>query len=172
MYPFRHRYGLEYVELKYMNVYRPCQDYHRAYIAGNIKILDAIDRAYESPTIMEYGSEPIDYVAVEVCTKANECGMSSKATDKFCNVRAGRRTSLKKLAEKLLNLTDSEKEIEYALESQATLVKNRIGCPVNEKKEIGFMADINLDEGLNSSIKWRASVKNEVEARKRSLGVS
>ena len=35
-----------------------------------------------------------------------------------------------------------------------------------------YVKIINLDEGLNSSIKWRASVKNEVEARKRSLGVS
>ena len=38
------RYGLPYVGLRYMNVYGPRQDYHGAYIAVIMKMLDAIDR--------------------------------------------------------------------------------------------------------------------------------
>ena len=168
---FHHRYGLDYVGLRYMNVYGPRQDYHGAYIAVIMKMLDAIDSG-DAPTIMGDGSEAFDFVAVEDCAKANVCGMSSNATDKFYNVGTGHRTSLKELAEKLLNLTASNKEIQYAPSSEVTLVKNRIGSPVKAKKEIGFIADIDLDEGLKRLIEWRASHKSEVEARKRSVGLS
>ena len=42
---FHHRYGLDYVGLRYMNVYGPRQDYQGAYIAVIMKMLDAIDVA-------------------------------------------------------------------------------------------------------------------------------
>jgi len=119
---FHHRYGLDYIGLRYMNVYGPRQDYHGAYIAVIMKMLDAIDRG-DAPTIMGDGSEAFDFVAVEDCAKANVCGMKANATDEFYNVGTGKRTSLKELAEKLLNLTGSNKEIQYAPRSQATLVK-------------------------------------------------
>ncbi len=165
---FHYRYGLDYVGLRYMNVYGPRQDYHGAYIAVIMKMLDAIDRG-EAPIIMGDGSEAFDFVAVEDCAKANVCGMSSNVTDKFYNVGTGHRTTLKELAEKLLNLTGFNKEIQYVPRSQATLVKNRIGCPKKAKKEIGFTANIDLEEGLKRLIDWRASHESEVEARKRSV---
>lgn len=167
---FHHRYGLEYVGLRYMNVYGPRQDYHGAYIAVIMKMLDAIDRG-EAPTIMGDGSEAFDFVAVEDCAKANVCGMTADATDEFYNVGTGKRTSLKELAEKLLNLTGCNKEIQYAPRSQATLVKNRIGSPVKATEEIKFTADIDLDEGLRRLIDWRAAHKAEVETRRKEVGL-
>lgn len=167
---FHHRYGLEYVGLRYMNVYGPRQDYHGAYIAVIMKMLDAIDRG-EAPTIMGDGSEAFDFIAVEDCAKANVCGMAADATDEFYNVGTGKRTSLKELAEKLLNLTGCNMEIQYAPRSQATLVKNRIGSPIKASEEINFTADIDLDEGLRRLIDWRAAHKAEVEARRKEVGL-
>ena len=46
---FHHRYGLDFVGLRYMNVYGPRQDYHGAYIAVIMRMLDAIDKG-ESPS--------------------------------------------------------------------------------------------------------------------------
>jgi UDP-glucose 4-epimerase len=167
---FHQRYGLEFIGLRYMNVYGPRQDYHGAYIAVIMKMLDAIDRG-EAPSIMGDGSEAFDFIAVEDCAKANVCGMKASATDEFYNVGTGIRTSLKELAEKLLNLTGSNKEIQYAPRSQATLVKNRIGSPVKATQEINFTSDIDLDEGLRRLIEWRASHKAEVEARRKEVGL-
>ena len=167
---FHHRYGLEYVGLRYMNVYGPRQDYHGAYIAVIMKMLDAIDRG-EAPTIMGDGSEAFDFIAVEDCAKANVCGMTADATDEFYNVGTGKRTSLKELAEKLLNLTGCNMEIQYAPRSQATLVKNRIGSPIKASEEINFTADIDLDEGLRRLIDWRAAHKAEVESRRKEVGL-
>ncbi len=165
---FHHRYGLNFVGLRYMNVYGPRQDYHGAYIAVIMRMLDAIDNG-DAPTIMGDGSEAFDFVAVEDCAKANVCGMKSGATDEFYNVGTGKRTTLKELAEKLLNLTGCNKEIKYAERSQATLVRNRIGSPKKAMAEIGFTADIDLDDGLKRLIDWRASHKSEVEARRKAV---
>ena len=162
---FYHRYGLDYVGLRYMNVYGPRQDYQGAYIAVIMKMLDAIDRGL-SPTILGDGSEAFDFVAVEDCAQANVCAMKASATDSFYNVGTGIRTSLKQLAELLLELTGSTQPIHYAPRSQATLVRNRIGCPQKASAEIGYTAAIQLREGLQRLIDWRASHKAEVEARR------
>lgn len=166
---FHHRYGLDYVGLRYMNVYGPRQDYHGAYIAVIMKMLDAIDRG-EGPTIFGDGSEAFDFIAVEDCAKANVCAMKATVVDHFYNVGTGKRTSLKEIAEKLLGLTGSNQRINYAPRSQATLVRNRIGSPVRAKDEIGFSASIPLDDGLQRLIDWRKGHKAEVEKRRAVVG--
>jgi len=167
---FHHRYGLNYVGLRYMNVYGPRQDYHGAYIAVIMKMLDAIDEG-DSPTIMGDGSEAFDFVAVEDCGLANVCAMKSDTTDQFYNVGTGTRTSLKDLAEMLRVLTHCNKPINYAPRSQATLVRNRVGCPKKASQEIGFNATLDLHEGLKRLIEWRASHKAEVAARRQAVGL-
>jgi UDP-glucose 4-epimerase len=167
---FHHRFGLDYVGLRYMNVYGPRQDYRGAYIAVIMKMLDAIDRG-ESPTILGDGSEAFDFVAVEDCALANVRAMQSDATDEFYNVGTGQRTSLRELAELLTELTGSNRPIDYAPRSAATLVRNRIGCPKKASEEIGFTAEVELREGLERVIAWRAADKAEVEARRSAAGV-
>ncbi|MBF9038820.1 NAD-dependent epimerase/dehydratase family protein [Rhodobacterales bacterium LSUCC0246] len=167
---FHHRYGLNFVGLRYMNVYGPRQDYHGAYIAVIMKMLDAIDRG-QSPTIMGEGTEAFDFVAVEDCALANVRAMQSDAVDEFFNVGTGKRTSLKELAEMLVHLTGCNQPIQYAPRSQATLVRNRIGCPKKATEQIGFTAEIDLWDGLKRLIDWRASHKGEVAARRTAVGL-
>lgn len=167
---FHHRYGLNFIGLRYMNVYGPRQDYHGAYIAVIMKMLDAIDKG-ASPTVMGDGSEAFDFVAVEDCGLANVCAMKADTADSFYNVGTGTRTSLKELAEMLLQLTGSNNPINFAPRSEATLVRNRIGSPKKASEEIDFTATIDLREGLRRLIKWRASHKAEVAARRKSVGL-
>jgi UDP-glucose 4-epimerase len=168
---FHHRYGLDYAGLRNMNVYGPRQDYHGAYIAVNMKMLDAIDRG-EGPTILGDGSEAFDFVAVEDCGFANVCAMKAAVSDRFYNVGTGTRTSLKQLAELVLEITGCTAPIKYAPRSQATLVRNRIGSPRRASQEIGFTARVGLRDGLERLIAWRASHKAEVESRRRAVGLS
>ncbi len=160
-----HRYGLNYVGLRYMNVYGPRQDYHGAYIAVIMKMLDAIDRG-DSPTVLGDGSEAFDFVTVEDCGRANICAMKADTVDRFYNVGTGKRTSLKELAELLLELTGCTKPIAYAPRSQATLVRNRIGCPKRAAAELGFVAGKDLRQGLAALIEWRRSHIAELETRR------
>ena len=167
---FHHRYKLDYVGLRYMNVYGPRQDYHGAYIAVIMKMLDAIDKG-ESPTILGDGSEAFDFVAVEDCGRANVCAMKAETTDQFYNVGTGKRTSLRELAELLVDITGCTKSINYAPRSQATLVRNRIGDPKKAIDHIGFKATLDLQEGLNRLIEWRAGHIAEVETRRQAVGL-
>lgn len=151
---YHFRYRLDYVGLRYMNVYGPRQDYRGAYIAVIMKMLDAIDRG-EGPTIFGDGSEAFDFVAVEDCGRANICAMEADTTDRFYNVGTGQRTSLKEIADRLLALTGASLSVRYAPRSQATLVRNRIGSPKRAAQEIGFTANIELNDGLKRLIDWR-----------------
>jgi UDP-glucose 4-epimerase len=167
---YHFRYGLNYVGLRYMNVYGPRQDYRGAYIAVIMKMLDAIDRG-EGPTILGDGSEAFDFVAVKDCGRANVSAMKSEATDRFYNVGTGKRTSLKELAEMLIRLTGCRHPVRYAPRSQATLVRNRIGSPERAEKEIGFEAGLPLEQGLQDLIKWRKSHMEQVASRRSAAGI-
>jgi UDP-glucose 4-epimerase len=71
----------------------------------------------------------------------------------------------------LLVLTSSQKQIQYAPRSQATLVRNRVGSPKKASAEIDFTAKIDLNEGLQRLIDWRAAHKAEVASRRKAVGL-
>jgi UDP-glucose 4-epimerase len=162
---YHHRYQLPLVGLRYMNVYGARQDYRGAYIAVIMKMLDNIDKGI-SPVLYGDGSQAYDFIYVEDCAAANVCAMKASAVDRFYNVGTGIRTSIKELAEIVLELTGSSLKIQYE-PGGLTFVKNRIGCPKRAADEIGFKAKIGLKEGLQQLIEWRKSHMDQVEARRK-----
>jgi nucleoside-diphosphate-sugar epimerase len=158
------RYGLDYVGLRYMNVYGPRQDYYGAYIAVIMKMLDSIDRG-EPLVLFGDGSQAYDFVYVGDCAEANVCAMKATTTDRFYNVGTGVRTSLQELAELVLKVTGSDVGIRYE-PAGLTFVKNRIGSPERAAAEIAFNAVVGLDDGLRALIDWRRDHKREVDDRR------
>jgi UDP-glucose 4-epimerase len=158
------RYGLDFVGLRYMNVYGPRQDYFGAYIAVIMKMLDAIDRG-EPVVLFGDGSQAYDFVYVGDCANANVCAMKAVTTDRFYNVGTGVRTSLQELAELVLKVTGSDVGIRYE-PAGLTFVKNRIGSPDRATAEIGFSAVVPLEDGLRALIDWRRDHKREVDERR------
>lgn len=161
---YHHRYGLPLVGLRYMNVYGPRQDYRGAYIAVIMKMLDSIDRG-EPLKVFGDGSQAYDFVYVGDCAAANVCAMRSDAVDSFYNVGTGIRTSIKELAELVLEITGSDVGIEYE-PGGMTFVKNRIGSTEKAAAEIGFEAGVELEDGLRRLVEWRSAHAGEVEARR------
>ena len=159
----------DYVGLRYMNVYGPRQDYRGAYIAVIMKILDNLDQG-KAPVVYGDGSQAYDFIYVGDCGLANVCAMKSSSTDAFYNVGTGIRTTIKELAELILEVTGSDLDIQYE-PGGMTFVKNRIGSPVKAKEEIGFEAKIRLKEGLRTLIDWRDNHKDEVLKRRREVGL-
>jgi len=155
---FCHRYGLNYVGLRYMNVYGARQDYKGTYIAVIMKILDRIDAGI-APVVFGDGSQAYDFIYVEDVARANLLSLQSNAGDQFYNVGMGVKTSIKELAELLLKLTGSKLSIQYKPDGQ-TFVTNRIGSTFKAEKELGFKANIELEEGLKKLIAWRAEHKS------------
>jgi UDP-glucose 4-epimerase len=164
-----HRYALPFVGLRYMNVYGPRQDYRGAYIAVIMKMLDSIDRG-EPLVIYGDGSQAYDFVYVGDCGRANVCAMRAESTDRFYNVGTGVRTTIKELAETLLEITGSSVGVRYEAEGM-TFVTSRIGSTQRAEAELGFSAKTPLKEGLQALVDWRTAHLDDVEARRASAVV-
>lgn len=134
-----------------------------------MKMLDAIDRG-EGPTIFGDGSEAFDFISVLDCAHANICAMEADSLARYYNIGTGKRTSLRELAGLLLQLTGSNQPVRYKECSKATLVRNRIGSTKRAAEEIGFVAQVELREGLQKLIEWRASHRAAVERRRAGAG--
>jgi UDP-glucose 4-epimerase len=150
---FYHRYGLNYVALRYMNVYGPRQDYKGAYIAVIMKILDRLDQGLP-PIVYGDGSQAYDFIYVSDCAVANIRALKSDASDEFYNIGMGIQTTIKELCELILEITGSKFEIQYETAGQ-TFVTNRVGSIEKAKKDLGFEANVDLQEGLKRLIEWR-----------------
>jgi UDP-glucose 4-epimerase len=154
----------DYVGLRYMNVYGARQDYHGAYIAVIMKILDNLDKG-KAPVIYGDGSQAYDFVYVTDCARANVCAMKGEAKDEFYNVGTGTRTSIKELAEMLVEVAGSDLKLRYE-QGGMTFVKNRIGCPLKTQRDLHFYSNISLPEGLLMLIEWRKKHINQVVQRR------
>ena len=169
-----HRYkdtdkAFDYVGLRYMNVYGPRQDYQGAYVAVTMKILDRLDKGLP-PIIYGDGSQAYDFIYVGDCGRANVAAMKAEATDEFYNVGNGIKTTIKELAELILELTGSDLQIQYE-PAGMTFVKNRVGCPEKAKTQLGFTGQTELREGLVKLIEWRNAHKDEVIRRRKEAGI-
>lgn len=152
---YHHRFGLPYVGLRYMNVYGERQDYKGAYIAVIMKMLDALDEG-KAPKIYGDGSQAYDFIHVADCALANVKAMQADTVDEFYNVGTGIRTSIKELAELILDVTGSDLSVDYE-PGGMTFVKNRVGCPKKAAADLGFKAETSLREGLKAVVAWRQS---------------
>ena len=162
------RYGLDWVGLRYMNVYGPRQDYKGAYIAVMHKILDRIERG-EPPVVYGDGSQQYDFVHVTDAARANVLAMQAEASGKCYNVGRGIGTTIKQLTELLLRLTGSRLAIRYEPEG-LTFVTNRIGSAKRAETDLGYRWTIGLQEGMKSLIAWRRRDGAALEAKRRNVG--
>lgn len=151
------RYGLDYVGLRYMNVYGPHQDQTAVYTGVIPIMLNKID-VNEPPVINGDGSQAYDFIDVEDVARCNVCALQAEATDEYYNVGTGVQTSIRELCDLILELKDSDLKVQYRPYSEddaRRLVQNRIGCPEKAAEELGFRYRFSLREGLQRLIDWR-----------------
>ena len=154
---YHDRYGLDYVGLRYMNVYGPRQDQHAVY-SGVIPImLNKID-AGEPPVINGDGSQAYDFIYVDDVARSNVLALQSDTTDEFYNVGTGIQTTISELCDTILELRQSNLRVTYQpydTDDARRLVQNRIGCPKLAEEKTGFHHEISLRDGLQKLINWR-----------------
>lgn len=154
---FYDRYGLNYVGLRYMNVYGPHQDQTAAYTGVIPIMLNKID-ANEAPIINGDGSQAYDFIYVEDVARCNVAALRSDATDENYNVGSGVQTSIKELCDLILDLKGSNLKVSYkpySVDDARRLVQNRIGCPKKADVDLGFKYTYSLRDGLLKLIEWR-----------------
>lgn len=158
---FNEVHKVDYVGLRYMNIYGPRMDDKGTYVSVIVKVLARLDAGLR-PQIYGDGTQSYDFIHVRDVARANVLAMQSDATDEFFNVGAGVRTSISELVLKILELTGSDAKPEYHAQGM-TFVTHRIGSTEKAKRLLGFEAQVPLDEGLRDVIDWwRRSAKTEV----------
>ncbi len=154
---FYDRYSLDYVGLRYMNVYGPHQDQTAAYTGVVPIMLNKID-ANEPPVINGDGTQAYDFIYVEDVARSNVLALKALTTDEFYNVGSGVQTSIKELCDLILELKESDLKVTYRPYSEddaRRMVQNRIGCPKKASRDLDFDYTYSLREGLLRLIKWR-----------------
>lgn len=160
---FHDRYGLDYVGLRYMNVYGPHQDQTAAYTGVIPIMLNKID-ANEPPVINGDGTQAYDFIDVEDVARCNVLALQADATDQFYNVGSGVQTSIKQLCDLILELKQSDLKVTYkpySADDARRMVQNRIGCPKKAEADLGFRYRYELREGLQKLIAWREANKGQ-----------
>ena len=147
------QHGLDYVGLRYMNLYGPRMDYKGAYVSVIMKVLDKIE-AGEAPVIFGDGSQAYDFIHVSDGARANLLALKSDASDVCLNVGTGIKTTIRELVDELLALTGSDLVPDYQPEEQM-FVTHRVGSTELAENLIGFSPEIDYREGLRSVVEWR-----------------
>jgi UDP-glucose 4-epimerase len=154
---FFDRYDLDYVGLRYMNVYGPNQDQTAAYTGVIPIMLNKID-ANETPSINGDGSQCYDFISVQDTARCNVLAMKADVADRFYNVSTGIQTSIKQLCDLILKLRQSSLKVNYhpySDEDARRLVQNRIGSTLKAENDLGFKYEVDLESGLQELITWR-----------------
>jgi UDP-glucose 4-epimerase len=152
---YKQQHGLDYVGLRYMNVYGPRMDYKGAYVSVIMKVLDKID-AGEQPVIFGDGSQAYDFIHVGDVARANILAMKSDASDVNLNIGTGVKTTIRELVEVMLEETGAGIVPLYRA-GEHMFVTHRVGSTEQAEQLIGFTAELPYREGLRSVIEWRRS---------------
>lgn len=150
---FRAMRGLDYVVLRYFNVYGPRMDVHGLYTEVLVRWMERIADGVP-PLIFGDGHQTMDFVCVPDIARANVLAAASDVTEGVYNIASGRETSLLELAEALLRAMGSELPVEHGPERAVNGVTRRLADTEAARRDLGFEAEIGLEDGLRSLVEW------------------
>ena len=145
--------GLDYVALRYFNVYGPRMDIHGLYTEVLIRWMERIS-AGTPPLIFGDGAQTMDFIYVEDIARANLLAATCDAAEEVFNVASGVETSLAELAQKLLAVMGSDLSVEFGPERSVNKVSRRLADTTSAAARLGFEAEVDIDEGLTRLVDW------------------
>ena len=150
---FRAMQGLDYVALRYFNVYGPRMDIHGLYTEVLIRWMQRI-AAGQPPLIFGDGAQTMDFVFTTDIARANLLAAASDVTEGVYNIASEQETSLRGLAEALLRTMGSDLAIDFGPARQVNGVTRRLASTAAARRDLGWTATIGLDEGLRRLVDW------------------
>jgi UDP-glucose 4-epimerase len=146
-------FGLDYVALRYFNVYGPRMDVHGLYTEVLVRWMERIT-AGQPPLILGDGSQTMDFVYIGDVARANLLAAESDVTDVAFNVASGTETSLLELAQMLLQVMGSDLSVEHGPARAVNGVTRRLADTRLAREQLGFEAEVGLEEGLTRLVDW------------------
>ena len=151
LYMYNQLYGLDYVVLRYPNVYGPRQDPHGE--AGVVAIFAGQMLRGEQALINGDGEQQRDFVYVGDCARANLLALQTKNAPAIYNLGSGQGTSVNQVFTALKNITGySLPEVHGPAKLGET---SRIYLDATKARhELDWVPTVNLDEGLEQTVEY------------------
>lgn len=150
---FRAMRGLDYVILRYFNVYGPRMDIYGLYTEVLIRWMERIESG-QPPLILGDGLQTMDFVFTEDIARANLLAAASDATGEVFNIGSGTETSLAELAAALQRAMGSGLQPEFGPARGVNGVTRRLADISRAAQRLGWKPETDLDEGLRRLVAW------------------
>lgn len=158
---FARTYGIEYIGLRYFNVFGPKQDPHGAYAAVIPQFVKKL-LSHEAPVINGDGSFSRDFTYIDNVIQINELALTTsnpEAVNQIYNTAFGKRTTLNQLVDYLKEILSKQDPKIASIEP--LYGPNRIGdiphslaCIDKAKKLLGYNPQFSVRKGLAACCDW------------------
>lgn len=152
---YNEQYGLGTVSLRYFNVFGPRQNPNSQYAAA-VPIFINRALANQSITIYGDGEQTRDFIYVKDIVKANVLAATNEKLTGVFNVALGLSTSINKLANEIIKITNSKSQIIYQDERRGD-IKHSIASIDESIDKLKFLPDYSLSDGLEETINYYRS---------------
>jgi UDP-glucose 4-epimerase len=160
---FRAMKGIDYVLLRYFNVYGPRMDVHGLYTEVLVRWMERIADG-KPPLIFGDGRQTMDFVCVPDIARANVLAARSDVVEGTYNIASGTETSLLELAQALLRVMGSDLDVEFGPERAVNNVARRLADVSAARRELGWTSTIDLEDGLRRLVEWWRPLRDEIAA--------
>jgi len=151
LFMYNQNYGLEYVVLRYPNVYGPRQDPHGE--AGVVAIFTGQMLAGGQVVINGDGEQQRDFVYVEDCARANLMAMTNQNANQIYNLGYGRGTTVNEIFTTLKRITGYRLS---AVHGPAKVGETRqiYLDATKAQRDLGWQPSVDLEEGLQQTVEY------------------
>jgi UDP-glucose 4-epimerase len=150
---FYQMHGLNYVALRYFNVYGPRMDSHGVHTEVLIRWMERI-AAGQPPLILGDGAATMDFIFTQDVGRANLLAAESEATDQVFNIGSGTETSLAELAASLIRAMGADLPVEFGPPRGVNAVTRRLADISQAARQLGWKPETDLADGLDRLVSW------------------
>ena len=148
-------YGIEFIGLRYFNIFGPRQDPNGPYAAVVPLFAEALLNN-KPPTINGDGSHSRDFTYVDNAVQANLLSLftsNTEAINQVYNIACGQQVSLLQLFEGLKKEAASSLQPVHGPERKGD-VKHSMADISKAEKLLGYSVKVSVDEGLRMTFQW------------------
>ena len=150
---FQVLYGLEFVALRYFNVFGPRQDPGSPY-SGVLSLFNAAVMDGTQPTVYGDGEQSRDFVYVGNVAQANRLASEvSHAPGHVINIGTGKRSTLNQTLTLLEKITGRPAKAKYAAPRDGDIRDSQADIAL-AKDVLGYDPRIGFEEGLKHTLDW------------------
>lgn len=153
-------YGMEFIGLRYFNIFGPRQNPKGPYAAVIPLFAEALLKG-EPPTINGDGTHSRDFTYVSNAVQANILSLftdNSAAVNQVYNIACGQQTSLNELFEGLKKEAGSDLQAIHGPERKGD-VKHSLADVSKAKRLLGYQVSVSVEEGLRRTFQWYKEVE-------------